>query len=217
MTASVVRGAAECTAAAGNVIAQVAMQPVRSGKEAAKSCLGYYDFRRAATALTTSEVPVMAQGQVRTVRIPVPERISTSASYALTGVCKAVGSSVLGYRYATGTLLNLVSTSPIPSTSQIFAGVVNESLTTGLKLGYMGVKIVAQVALPIIRHFPQNPDLYMRTGATAACLYGASYGIVKASESQNILGKIGNSAIAAISLAGAYYTSGLNQLAGAIA
>jgi hypothetical protein len=213
---NIVRGAAECTIAAGGTITQGLLEPVASTKEIAKTCLGYYDFCRAKDSFTTSDVTVTALGRTRTIRRPIPERISVGVGHALVGGAKGLATLSITKTYIDGNIKNLLAyRTPLQpvSESQIF---VNGIHASGRVLGRMVgscAKTAAKISAPAFQYVIKNPgnciQVGMKVGATAGLLYGASYGLVKASESNNIIGKTTYSALAALSFAGAVFATGL--------
>jgi hypothetical protein len=211
----VARGSAECLAATGSVVTESLFAPIRSCKEIAKICLGYYDFQKAGESLSTAETQAIVAGRIRMIRRPVSERISVGVGHSLVGGVKAITSLMVTKNYIEGVGRNLL-TNETGSQAQVFADGVNAAV------GVLGktVSTVAQgmfaAVKPLGKILVENPDsciiLGMRTGFTGGCLYLTSYGVVHSSDSNRLLGKIYYSGIAALGLLGAFYTSGLNQV-----
>lgn len=219
---SVIRGTIECTAAIGGITIQTLFEPARSFNALVKTCLGYYDFQKAKDSFRTSEITVYAEGKQKSIRRPVPERISVGLGYTFAGGAKALLTLGVVKTYITGTCKNLYAwkfgSMVPPSGSQLFVTGLHDALGAGFKLLGNTASIAAKCTSPIFQYIVTNPDfcaeMGIRSGTTLGCLYGASYGIVHASESNNVIGKINYSAITALSLASAFYTSGLNRLIG---
>ena len=217
MSATIVRGAAECTLSAGSVIVQALFEPLKATQEIAKTCLGYYDYQRANNSFTTPEITTVLYGRPRRVRRPIPERISDGVGHCLVGAAKTIATLVVLKTYASG-LIHKASGETTSSGARLFTDSVHMVVKEFALALWGGAKTAAKISNPIIlflgTHLDPCINVGIKAGTTGACLYGASYGIVHASESNDITGKIGNSAITVMCLAGAFYASGLNRLIG---
>jgi len=213
----VIRGSAECLASAGSVVTESLFAPISSCKEIAKTCLGYYDFQKAGESFSTAETRAIVAGKIKTIRRPVPERISVAVGHSLVGGAKAITSLMISKNYIEGVGRNIL-TNETGSQAQEFANGVNAAVgVLGKTVSTVAQGIFAAVK-PLGTILIENPDscinLGMRTGFTGGCLYLTSYGVTHSSDSDRVLGKVYYTGIAALGLFGAFYTSGLNRVFG---